>query len=77
MNTPRRLRYKRDPDKDHFYIPERKKYRESVRFDSKGTNPLSVIILGVVYIVVGLLFIRLLPSLMKVIDNMLVAFNGF
>ena len=77
INTPRKLRYKRDPKKDHFYIPERKKYQASVRFDVKGTNPLSLIVLGVVYIVLGLIFIRIFPSLLKAIDTAMSAFNGY
>ena len=77
INTPRKLRYKRDPKKDHFYIPERKKYHASVRFDVKGTNPLSLIILGVVYIVLGLIFIRIFPSLLKAIDTAMSALNGY
>ena len=77
INTPRKLRYKRDPKKDHFYIPERKKYHASVRFDVKGTNPLSLIILGVVYIVLGLIFIRIFPSLLKAIDTAMSAFSGY
>lgn len=77
INTPRKLRYKRDPGKDHFYIPERKKYHASVRFDIKGTNPLSLLILAAVYIVLGLIFIRILPSLLKVIDTAIGAFKGY
>ena len=77
INTPRKLRYKRDPAKDHFYIPERKKYHASVRFDIKGTNPLSLLILAAVYIILGLIFIRILPSLMKAIDTAISAFKGY
>ena len=76
INTPRKLRYKRDPKKDHFYIPERKKYQASVRFNVKGTNPLSLIVLGAVYIVLGLIFIRIFPSLLKAIDTAMSAFKG-
>ena len=77
INTSRKLRYKRDPGKDHFYIPERKKYHASVRFDIKGTNPLSLLILAAVYIVLGLIFIRIFPSLLKAIDTAIGAFKGF
>lgn len=77
INTPRKLRYKRDPMKDHFYIPERKKYHASVRFDVKGTNPLSILVLAVVYIVLGLIFIRIFPLLLKAIDTAIGAFKGY
>ena len=76
INTPRKLRYKRDPLKDHFYIPERKKYHASVRFDVKGTNPLSLLILAAVYILLGLIFIQIFPSLLKAIDTAIGAFRG-
>ena len=77
INTPRKLRYKRDPSKHHFYIPERKKYHASVRFDVKGTNPLSLLIIAAVYIVLGLIFIRIFPSLLKAIDTAVGAFKGY
>ena len=77
INTPRKLRYKRDPKNDHFYIPERKKYQASVRFNVKGTNPLSLLVLGAVYIVLGLIFIRIFPSLLKAIDTAMSALNGY
>ena len=76
MNTPKKLRYKRDPKKDHFYIPEHKRHHAAVRFDSKGTNPLSLIVLAAVYIILGIIFIRIFPLLMKSIDEAITAFKG-
>lgn len=75
MNTPKKLRYKRDPSKDHFYIPEHKRYHAAVRFDSKGTNPLSLIVLAVVYIVIGLVVIKVLPSVLKAVDTAISAYK--
>lgn len=75
INTPKKLRYKRDPDKDHFYIPEHKRHHSAVRFDAKGTNPLSLIVLAVVYIIVGLIVIRLLPSVFNAIDTAISAYK--
>ena len=76
MNTPKKLRYKRDPKKDHFYIPEHKRHHAAVRFDEKGTNPLSLIVLAACYIVIGLLVIQVLPSVMKAIDTMMTVYKG-
>ena len=76
LNTPRKLRYRRDPDKDHFYIPEHRRHHSAVRFDSKGTNPMSILILAVCYIVLALIIIQILPSLMKTVDNAMAALGG-
>ena len=75
LNTPKKLRYKRDPGKDHFYIPEHKRHHAAVRFDAKGTNPLSLIVLAAVYIVIGLIVVRLLPSVLKAVDTAMSAYK--
>ena len=74
--TPAKLRYKRDPQKDHFYIPEEKKHHLSVRFTKKGTNPLSLLILAVIYIVLALVIVKLLPSLVSIADGAMGSFKG-
>ena len=76
LNTPRKLKYKRNPLKDHFYIPERKKYRASVRFDIKGTNPITLVIIGVLLIAFGILFMKALPYILNVIDGIISTFKG-
>lgn len=76
INTPSKLRYKRDPEKDHFYIPEHKCHHARVRFDSKGTNPMTLLILAAVYIVGGLILIQILPHLLTFFDNAITAFKG-
>ena len=74
--TPRKLRYKRDPAKDHFYVPEEKKHHLSVRFTRKGTNPVTLLILAVVYIIMALLVVQILPSLVSFADGALGSFKG-
>ena len=74
--TPSKERYKRDPKKDHFYVPEDKKHRMSVRFDKKGTNPMMLLILAVVYIVLALIIIKILPSLLSFADGAVAGFKG-
>ena len=74
--TPAKLRYKRNPAKDHFYIPESKKHRASVRFDKKGTNPIMLVILAVVYIAIALIIVKILPSLVGFADAAVAGFKG-
>ena len=76
LRTPSTLRYKRDPKKDHFYIPEEQKHRAAIRFDKKGTNPLSILILAVVYIVMALIIVKILPSLAGFADGAIGLFKG-
>ncbi len=76
LATPRKLRYKRDPAKDHFYIPEEKKHHLSVRFTRKGTNPVTLLILAVVYIVMALIVVKILPSLVGFADGVIGSFKG-
>ena len=76
LRTPKKLRYKRDPQKDHFYIPEEQKHRAAVRFDKKGTNPISILILAVVYIVIALIIVKILPALASFADGAIGAWNG-
>ena len=74
--TPAKLRYKRNPSKDHFYIPEEQKYRASVRFDKKGTNPVMLVILAIVYIAIALTIVKILPSLVGFADAAAAGFKG-
>ena len=76
LATPSKLKYRRDPKKDHFYIPEDKKHRASVRFDKKGTNPVMLLILAVVYIVLALIIVKILPSLLSFADAAAAGFKG-
>lgn len=74
--TPRKLKYKRNPKTDHFYIPEEQKHRALIRFDQKGTNPMMLLVLAVVYIVMALIIVKLLPSLVGFADGAMGAFKG-
>ena len=74
--TPSAKRYKRDADKDHFYVAERQRYRMSTRYDTKGTNPMMILFAAIIYVVLGILFIKLLPHLLTVIDGAIGAVGG-
>lgn len=76
INTPRKLRYKRNYETDHFYVAEDKRYYASVRFSAKGTNPLALLILAVAYIAIAIIIIKIVPSLLSVFDAAASAFKG-
>lgn len=63
--------YKIDFTKDHFYIPEDLKYRAEVRFNSKGSGWLSVVLTVVlVPVFVGLLC-RFMPNILQLADSLI------
>lgn len=63
--------YKIDFTKDHFYIPEDLKYRAEVRFNSKGSGWLSVVLTVIlVPVFVGLLC-RFMPNILQLADSLI------
>ena len=76
INTPRKLRYKRNYKTDHFYVAEDKRHYASVKFDAKGTNPLMLPVLAVAYIAIAIIIIKIWPSLLGVLDAAAAAFKG-
>lgn len=67
--------FKRDPDTMHFYIPEEKKYAADVKFDAKGANVFTFIIVLILAVVLcGFLF-YILPDILKMIDNFITIFS--
>ena len=65
-----------DPDADHFYIPEEKKYQAEMRFENKGTN--WVVFLGIIILVVVLFcaLMLLIPEILGLIDSLAGMFDG-
>ena len=47
-----------------------------MRFDKKGTNPITILILAVVYIVIALIIVKILPALAGFADGAIGAFKG-
>ena len=66
-----KVKYKRNVDTDHFYIADGMQYRAEIRFSKKGTNPVTLVFVAVGYVIVGVLAIKLLPSLLSLIDGAL------
>ena len=75
VSAASKVKYKRDIEKDRFYIEDGMQYRSKVRFDAKGANPVILLAIAVGYIVVGILFIKLLPSILGLIDGALGSFK--
>ncbi len=66
--------YKIDFTKDHFYIPEDLKYRAEIRYSTKGSTWIYVVLTVVlVPVVVGLLC-RFMPNILQAIDSLMTFF---
>ena len=68
--------YTPDPDADHFYIPEEKKYQAEMRFENLGTN--WVVFIGIVILSVVLFcaLMLVIPEILKIIDALAGSFDG-
>ena len=54
-----------------YYIPEELKYRAEVRYEKKGNGPMALIFTAVATVLMAILLIRLAPSLIGIIDNLI------
>jgi len=63
------INFKRNVNTMHFYISEDKKYTIDVKYDAKGANWVSFILVAVISIVVCAFLSFVLPDLIKMIDN--------
>ena len=70
-----KVKYKRRIESDRFYIDKGMQYRAAIRFSSKGTNPILLLVVAVIYIVIGLLIIRFLPDFLKLADVTISSFK--
>ena len=59
----------------HFYIPEDLKYTAELKFEKKGTDWLSFVLVLVGSIVLALLIIWAVPELLQMTDNFLGMFS--
>ena len=69
------ISFKRDVNTMHFYIPEEKKYAIDIKYDAKGANWVSFILVAVVAIVVCAFLSFILPDLIKMVDNFITVVN--
>lgn len=63
------IEFKRDLKTMHFYIPEEKKYAADIKFDAKGANWRSFILVTVVSILLCAFLSYMLPDIVKMVDN--------
>ena len=68
--------FKRDLNTMHFYIPEEKKYTADIRFDSKGANIGTAVIVIIASLVICALICHFLPDLIKMVDNFISITKG-
>ncbi len=61
--------FKRDVKTMHFYIPEEKKYAIDVKFNAKGANWVSFILVAVISIATCAFLSFALPEIIQMIDN--------
>ena len=63
------IAFKRDVKTMHFYIPEEKKYAIDIKYDAKGANWVSFVLVSVISIVACAFLSYALPDLIKMVDN--------
>ena len=76
MPTFKVVEFKREPDKHHFYIDEEKKYSAEVKFDSKGTNLVSVILVILISILICAFLCFVVPDMITLFDNFVSGFKN-
>jgi hypothetical protein len=67
--------FKMDVSAAHFYIPEDLKYTAELKFEKKGTDWLSFMLVVVGSIALALLLIWVVPELLQMTDNFLGMFS--
>ena len=61
--------FKRDVNTMHFYLPEEKKYAAEIKFDAKGANLPTVLIVLFLSLILCAFACYILPDVLKLIDN--------
>ena len=65
-----------DPDADHFYIPEDKKYQADMRFDKRGTTWLAFIGVIIVSFILFCALMLVIPEILELINKLAGSFDG-
>ncbi len=68
--------YSVNPDEDHFYIPEEKKYSAEMRFEKKGTTWLGFAMVIVIAVIVFVILIFAIPEILKLVDSFAGSFGS-
>ena len=61
--------YSVNADKDHFYIPEEKKYSAETRFEKRGSSWGALIFVTVISIVLFAVLLFVVPEILKLVDG--------
>ncbi len=61
--------FRRDCDTMHFYVPSELKYKADVKFNTKGANVVSVILVILVSIILGAVLCSVIPDILTFVDN--------
>lgn len=72
----RSANFKIDFEKAHFYIPEKFKYTAEIKFEKKGTNPMTFLLVLVLSFTVMILLFRYLPDVFYLFDNFIESFKS-
>ncbi len=65
------IEFKRDVNAMHFYIPEEKKYAADIKFDKKGANIGSFVMVVIVSVALCVIMTFALPEILQMVDNFL------
>ena len=57
-----------DPYKDHFYIPEEKKYKADMKFNKRGTGWGGFVIISVLTVVLAIILLFTVPKILDFVD---------
>ena len=67
--------YKVDPNTDHFYIPEKKKYSAEMRFEDKGTSWGVLALIAVVAVVGCIALLFVIPNILQLVNEFMGMFD--
>lgn len=70
------VEFKRNVKTMHFYIPEEKRIAADIKFDAKGANWVSFILVTIVSIALCAFLSFVLPDIIKMIDNFITVVSG-
>ena len=70
------IEFKRNTKTMHFYIPEEKRIAADIKFDAKGANWVSFILVTIVSIVLCAFLSFVLPDIIKMVDNFITVVSG-
>ena len=65
-----------DLESARFFIDKERSYSAEVRFEKKGSNPVTVVLVACLIIVTALLAIKVLPDLLRMLDNFIGMVKG-